>query len=343
MFGMGGNVSERVSLACPAFCFVPHISNGDDPMTKHHGGVVEVFADDDPSPLEDDTEGLDAAAAADSFAPTKVKNHHCDKGNPAYRYFLSVRSQLADWWEEFRTELDPVTGGPKYRTVSQFARSKTKNEQEQRWIKGMIGSVPCVYGDPRTQKKVVYLKIPWLGDWKTKRSERYWAPDQPAKIKALARAIKEKLVAWDAIRSAAPLLVREMASYEKLSEQIDEAFAGQPFDLTKPLQENVTRFNTYFAMKTSVTQIKLRLMDQWMLVHGINPKDPVQMTQVNMTLGAQAEQPNERDLQAIKMVRMLQMHSETFKMPLPKFKSEQQVIEAEPAEPSVKTPNGKVM
>jgi len=307
-------------------------------MTKHQEGAVEVFAENDPSSLEDDTNELDAIADAGFFLPTKLKNH-CDRGSPAYRYYLGVRSQMADWWEEFRSALDPVTGGPKYRTVSQFAKSKTKNKREQSWIGAMIGSAPCVYGDPRTKKKVVYLKIPWLGDWKARRSERYWAPDQPAKIKALTRAIKEKLVAWDAIRSAAPLLVQEMASYSKISEQIDEAFAGQPFDMSKPLHDNIVRFNTYFEMKKKVTEMKRSLLHDWMLVHGINPSDPVQLTQVNMMLGTQADQPSERDLQAIKLARMLQMHSENFKMPLPKFKSEQPAVEAEPAKTSVKSTN----
>jgi hypothetical protein len=92
----------------------------------------------------------------------------------------------------------------------------------------------------------------------------------------LAQAVREKLVAWDAIRSCAPFLLLEIASFARLSEQIDEAFCGQPFDpeLGPTDPKNKARFRTYFKMKKKVTNISLRLLEYWMLVHGVHPQDP---------------------------------------------------------------------
>jgi len=280
-----------------------------------------------------------------STGTTNIKkySHSLNTGpnNPAYQFYRLIRPELQEWWHEFSTEWDPIKECWRYRTAHQFAKAKTQDRREREWIEGMIGPVPLTFGKSGERRgKAVYLKLPWLGDWEARRTP----PEPPAQIRALAQAVKEKLVAWDAIRSAAPYLVREMARYEKMSEQIEEAFAGQPFDMSKPLHDNRLRFNMYFEMMKKVTDVKRSLLHDWMLVHGINPKDPVQLTQNNMMIGqlGQAEQPSVRDMEAIKLARMLQMHSENFKMPLPKFKSEQ-VAEAEPEKTSVKTTNGKVM
>jgi hypothetical protein len=63
-----------------------------------------------------------------------------------------------------------------------------------------------------------------------------------------------------------------------------------------------------------------------MLVHGVSTDgNPVQITQVNQMitqanggrLAGMADSVTVRDLETIKLARMLQMHSETFDMPLP--------------------------
>jgi len=282
-----------------------------------------------------------------SRGTTNIKKYshslNTDPRNPAYQYFLLIRPELREWWHEFSTQWDPIKEGWRYRTARSFAKAKTEDRREQEWIEGMIGPAPLTFGKSGERKgKLLYLKLPWLGDWEARRTP----PEPPAQIRALAQAVKEKLVAWDAIRACAPLLLRELARYDRMSEQIDEIFAGQAFDpkLGPTDPKNKDRFHTYFKMKKRVTDVKLSLLNTWMLVHGINPRDPVQLTQNNLMIGhlGQAEQPSVRDMEAIKLARMLQMHSENFKMPLPKFKSEQ-TIEAEPEKNSVKTTNGKLM
>ena len=73
------------------------------------------------------------------------------------------------------------------------------------------------------------LIVPWFGDWQQRRANGFWTPEQPEKFKSLVNSLKEKLVDWAAIRSAAPLLVQDWARIQKMKE-IDKAFNGIYFD-----------------------------------------------------------------------------------------------------------------
>ena len=204
----------------------------------------------------------------------KKNSHSLNTGprNPAYTYYLLVRPELREWWHEFSTQWDPVQEGWRYRTARQFAKAKTGNRREQEWIEGMIGHIPLVFGtEGQRRGKVLYVKIPWLGDWEARRTP----PEQPAHIRAFAKLVRERLVAWDAIRACAPLLIQELAIYDRLDEQIDEAFCAQAFVPShRPTgSKNKTRFRTYVQMKQSVMEIKISLLNNWMLVNGIHPKE----------------------------------------------------------------------
>jgi hypothetical protein len=291
--------------------------------------MLEEEVMDKPLPVElqESERELDAILDADFTSPTQLKMglQYLSKHNPAFRFFREVQPKLAQWWEEFSQELDQKTGGPKYKTIYQFARAKSKVPKEQDWIAQMIGPEPTTYNHKNGKAPGRWLRIPWLGDWKARRMNGYWAPEHPAKIKALAKSLKEKLVGLEAVRSAAPYLVQMMARYMKLAEQVDQVFGGQPLDMNDgPSEKNKARFYSYLEMQKAVTRMQLRLFHEWMLVHGVSTDgNPVQITQVNQMLmtdqsaAGLADSMTNRDLEAVKLARMLQLHAENFEMPLP--------------------------
>lgn len=312
----------------------------------------EVMGTTPPVEFQDSERELDAILDADFTSPTQLKMglQYFSKHNPAFRFYREVQSQLAQWWEEFSQELDQQTGGPKYKTIYQFARAKSKVSKEQKWIAQMIGPEPATYNHKNGKTSGRWLRIPWLGDWKARRMNGYWAPEQPAKVKSLVRSLKEKLAGLDAVRSAAPYLVQEMARYTRLGEQVDAAFGGQALDPSKgPMDErNRARFYAFLEMQKAITGIKLRLIHEWMLVHGVNPEDPVQFMQVNQMiaqahpgqLAGMADSVSIRDLEAIKLAQMLIGHAENFNMPLPETLVP--VVKKDP-EKAVDKVNGKLM
>ena len=167
--------------------------------------------------------------------------------------------------------------------------------------------------------------MPWLGDWKQRRIGIQAGPPLPEEIKTLAQSFRDKLVAVEAVRSAAPFLIAELARYTKVSEEIDKAFAGQPLDPNKPPHscENQARFRAYRMMQFSLTRMKLELLDQWMTIHGVDPKDPVQVFQLNtisrkgMASGLAGDLPV-REMELLKLARALQAHEKNFGLPVPK-------------------------
>lgn len=314
--------------------------------------TLEEKAMDTPPPVEsvESEREFDAILDADLTIPTHLKMglQYFSKHNPAFRFFREVRPKLAQWWEEFSQELDQKTGGPKYRTIHQFARAKSKVSKEQDWIAQMIGPEPATYNQKNGKASGRWLRIPWLGDWKARRMNGYWAPEHPAKIKALAKSLKEKLVGLEAVRSAAPYLVQMMARYMKLAEQVDQVFGGRPLDMDDgPSEKNKARFYSYLEMQKAVTRMQLTLFHEWMLVHGVSTDgNPVQITQVNQMLmtdqsaAGLADSMTNRDLETVKLARMLQLHAENFEMPLPETSGP---VVRKDAEKLPTKGNGKVM
>ena len=312
------------------------------------GEPLPVEMDQDAWDLSKD-DGLDAILDADFSSPTtlKIGRNNFAGNNPAYRYYREIAPNLAQWWTEFAGELEETTGGPKYKTIHQFARAKSKVPQQQVWIEQMIGAEPAAFNCRDNRKSGRWIKVPWLGDWKARRINGYWAPEHPAKIKSLVRSLKEKLNGFEAVRSAAPFLVQMMARYTRLGEQVDQVFGGQALDISKgPTEQNKSRFYTYLEMQKSVTRIQLRLLHEWMLAHGVSTSgEPVHVTQVNNMLVQAGQSPagladgmTNKDLQAIKLARMLQVHADNFEMPLPGTDTKPPIQEEKPQKG-----NGKVM
>jgi hypothetical protein len=183
---------------------------------------LNTFGDDSESDLES------PISPSNEFRATKREK--------PYKFYLEVREKLPEWWEEFNTALDEY-GMLKYRSVRQFALAKVKNRRLQELLCEMIG--------PRPDRK--RLRVPWLGDWKQRREGINAGPPLPEEIKTLAQTFRDKLAAVEAVRSAAPFVIAELARYTNVSEEIDKAFAGQPLDPNKPphSSENQARFRAY--------------------------------------------------------------------------------------------------
>ena len=256
---------------------------------------------------------------------------------------MQVGPKLAKWWEEFSQKLDEKNGGPKYRTIHQFAEAKTKNPTEQEWIATMIGPEPRMYSEKGKATQGKWQMIPWLGNWKARRTNAYWAPEHPAKIKSLVQSLKNKLQGFEAVQSSAPYLVQMMARYTRLGEQVDQIFAGQALDPNNGISDkNKSRFYTYLEMQKAVTRVQLRLLHEWWTAHGLSTNgQPVMITQVNQMfqnagVSMAGINGSPKDLEAIKLARMLQLHAENFDMPLPT----DQPPKKEPEKVTMKT-NGK--
>jgi hypothetical protein len=245
------------------------------------------------------------------------KEFRANKKEKPYKFYLSVRQLLPEWWEEFNSALDE-SGTLKYRSVRQFALAKVKNRRQQELICEMIG--------PRPDRK--RLRVPWLADWLQRRLGIQAGPPLPDEIKVLAQTFRDKIAAVDAVRSAAPFVIAELARYTRVSEQIDKVFAGQPLDPNKAPHgpENQARFKAYQTMQFALTDMKLVLIDQWMTIHGVDPKDPVQVFQLNTIspnvssqgVGRPRNDLPWREMELLKLARALQAHEKNFGLPVPK-------------------------
>jgi hypothetical protein len=76
-------------------------------------------------------------------------------------------------------------------------------------------------------------------------------------------------------------------------------------------------------MQFALTRMKLELLDQWMIIHGVDPKDPVQVFQLNtisqkgLVRGFAGDLPV-REMELLKLARALQAHEKNFGLPVPK-------------------------
>jgi hypothetical protein len=231
--------------------------------------------DEVPELLEDEKE-LDAIIDADFSVPIKPKwvGTHTTK-TKGYRFYLEVRPKLREWWDEFNTAQND-RGGCKYRTAFSFARAKGRNDWERQLIWEMIGTRPAV-GDKTA------LRVPWLGDWQLRRANGFWAPENPKKLQALAKAVKEKLQQWEAVRCLAPALVLDWARAERMFEKLEGYYQGEFMnpDTDPDSDENQARANRYLTLAGRILEYKIKVWDQWMAVHGVDPRNPVCQVQVN--------------------------------------------------------------
>jgi|SRR5580765_3281981 len=293
--------------------------------------------------IDDVETELDVLLATD-FSPIEEKDSPpqvTNRNTAAYKYFLKIQPLLPEWWNEFNTALDK--GKQKYRSVLQFAIAKTKNKLERQLIVEMIGTGPV-------GKKVI--RVPYLGDWKLRRSQNFVVPQLPYQLKTLARSIKDKLQNVEAVRSIAPYIVQKQMQFEKMDQELDEAFCGQTFDPEYPPThyKNTARWEAYFKMKKAILTMHMKLWHEWMLVHGLHPDNPAQMVQWNQivasvgtpagALGPLGE-VDYKEFEILKLARHLRSHAEMFNMPLPKTLAGEEVTPPPKATEAPRKTNGK--
>jgi hypothetical protein len=272
-------------------------------------------------PLEKSKEALQELIDADFAYPIEPTQDVPKFGRKekAYKYYLLVKDDLKDWWDEFNTALDKE-GNRRYRTVRQFALAKGKNLREQQLIREMIG--------PQPEKKP---RIPWLGDWSQRREIGYSFPAVPAKVKHLAATFKSKIDSTEAVRSTAPYIVLELAQIAKMRENIDRAYNGQMFDprYAPHSPENEARAKAYMTLWGSTLDMRIKVLDSFMTIHGVNPKDPMQQIQINALTqnvgtasgimgGIEGHELPRKEMELLKLARAMQAHADNFNMPIPK-------------------------
>lgn len=195
-----------------------------------------------------------------------------------WKFYIKVRPYLSEYWREFNGTVDRK-GRNKYRTVREFTKDKFKKSVDRDLFYLMV----CPYEEWQacartTTKPDSKMSVPWLGDWYKRRKNGYWQEDNSIYIKSLRKAIKENLNSTEAIKATAPFLVQEMMRYSRLQSKVEEAFSGEPFLQDAPTSPaNRLRFKTYLRMLQVVTGLKIRLIQEWMRVHGVNPNEPNQM------------------------------------------------------------------
>jgi hypothetical protein len=94
--------------------------------------------------------------------------------------------------------------------------------------------------------------------------------DQPA------RAFKRALEAVTTMRAMAPLLEQELRQYLRLQEKIKAAFGGNPFLPDEPPTStaNMRRFRAYLGMRKAATMMIVRVTQELMRAHGVDPNPP---------------------------------------------------------------------
>lgn len=88
--------------------------------------------------------------------------------------------------------------------------------------------------------------------------------------------VKQDPERFEIARTAGKYILLELGRYRRMHEQIDEAFGGQPFwpHLRATHPKNRRRFRAYWNMRSQVTGKVLHLLNEFLRVHGIDPKHP---------------------------------------------------------------------
>ena len=224
--------------------------------------------------MKQEQEWDDLELEAPIIPDSKDENKYINSG---WKFYVKTRKDLSTYWEDFNGATSK--GRPKYRTVREFIKSTFKRKEDRDLFYTMV----CPYNEYELLSSVDYGKsskkvIPWLGDWYKRRKNGYWQENNSVYLKSLQKSIKENLESNQAIKASAPFLIQEMMRYARLQSKIEQAFGGEPFlDEAPTTPANRKRFEVFIMMLSSVTKVKVKLIHEWMRIHGVNPREPNQM------------------------------------------------------------------
>ena len=90
-------------------------------------------------------------------------------------------------------------------------------------------------------------------------------------LRTLEEATVQQRTGLNGLIAARPLLIRLFGRILQLQEQIDKAFAGQPFnDNYSPVAPaNIQRFNAFFRAHDRAGRLFARAIESWVLTCGI--------------------------------------------------------------------------
>lgn len=224
------------------------------------------------SDIDTDLEYLDELSAAPPIIPYEGKRRGQSKQikyqGSGWKYYLAVKPKLRDWWEEFNGTLGKDTS-PKFKSIKSFIQSRTKNKSQQEWLYQMMGP------KPNEDSK---LEVPWLGDWSKRRKNGYWNTEDGFEYRRLVKLINKNIDATEAIRQCAPFVIQDLIRIGRLQQKIDDKFNGDPFLNGHPLSHgNKNRFKMFVKMHDTLIKLKRSLIQDWMMINGIDPKAPHQM------------------------------------------------------------------
>ena len=99
--------------------------------------------------------------------------------------------------------------------------------------------------------------LPWLGDWEQRRAKAVFNHADSATRRRMRGALEERAESMDRVRRATALLtIQQIGRWQKVSEQMGLAFAGQPWLPNEPANSprNLARSGAYFRMLKQVQQ-----------------------------------------------------------------------------------------
>lgn len=218
-------------------------------------------------------------------APIKPKGERkWSTTGKAFEYAMTLSGKWHRMWKDFSTEMTDK-GALKYKSVWAYIKELTKDEFKRDVLWEMIGPEPELEAGRRL------LRVPWLGDWDQIRRQSF-VPDT-RKFAAIKETYKQRAQQLDAARAVAPLTIRQIARWENLAAQIDEAFAGQPFDLSEApdSEKNVKRLSLYIKLQKKVLDTETQLWDSWYKAHGLNPGLPEHWLNMRIMDGMPLQDP----------------------------------------------------
>lgn len=217
-------------------------------------------------------DGLDVSP----IMPSKRSKQNVSHSSPGYKFYIKIKENIPELWDEFNSAQSK--GKAKYKTVRSFAKVKFKKKDENKLFILMTCTEEEWESHVTTEKGRSDKHVcPWLGNWDARRKNGYWQ-DSTVHASYLKAALKETVESSQAIKATAPFLVQEMMRYNRLISKIETAFGGEPFlDDIPNSPKNKSRFDAYVDMLTKATNMKLKLVQEWMRIHGVDPLAPNEM------------------------------------------------------------------